>query len=216
MVANPRFTFDDSCEVYQLVRTYPLATLAYVAAGSQPAGPDLCPRVIVLPLFLDDNLQELRGHVSRRNPAVAEIANDQEVRLIFSGASHYVSPNWYPSKRINPSRVPTWNYEVVEIRAKLAWFDESEAIFAHLRELSVWHERENGENWSFDDAPVEAMTAMSKAIIGMRLSVLDVIGVSKLSQNRNAVDYEGVIEGLSKRDSPGAREVATRMRRRIG
>ncbi|WP_352706952.1 FMN-binding negative transcriptional regulator [Mesorhizobium sp. M0598] len=48
-----------------------------------------------------------------KNRVWEEVANGDEVLVIFPAADAYISPNWYPSKHEFHKQVPTWNCLVV-------------------------------------------------------------------------------------------------------
>lgn len=50
--------------------------------------------------------------------------------------------------------------------------------------------------WSLDDAPVEYIQAMCRAIVGIRVNITDVQTQFKLSQNKTVENRVGVVAGL--------------------
>jgi transcriptional regulator len=58
------------------------------------------------------------------------------------------------------------------------------------------------------DAPADFIRAQLRGIIGLRMPITRLDGKRKMSQNRNAADRAGVIEGLSGSDRPEDRVVA--------
>ena len=81
-----------------------------------------------------------------------------------------------------------------------------------VRRLSDRHEAGRPHPWSVDDAPADYIAGQLRAIVGVELRVSRVEAKRKLSQNRNAADFAGVIDGLSV-GSPRERAVADEMRR---
>ncbi|MEM7324834.1 MAG: FMN-binding negative transcriptional regulator, partial [Actinomycetota bacterium] len=72
----------------------------------------------------------------------------------------------------------------------------------------------DSEPWQVSDAPEDFIAGQLKAIVGVQLSVTDVIGKRKLSQNRSEPDRRGAQDGLE--HSPRAGDVATADRMSTG
>lgn len=64
-----------------------------------------------LPLLvtLEGNQATLQGHLAKANPQWEDLATGEQALVVFSGPQAYISPGFYPSKRSNPSVIPTWN-----------------------------------------------------------------------------------------------------------
>lgn len=54
-----------------------------------------------------EGLGELHAHVARANPVWQDVANGDEVLVIFRAGDAYISPSWYPSKHEFHRQVPT-------------------------------------------------------------------------------------------------------------
>jgi len=153
-----------------------------------------------LPLVLEDDGSEfgvLKGHVSRANPQWRSPAPDVEALAIFSGAQHYISPNWYPSKLEDGKEVPTWNYVVVHAYGSLRVVEDAGWILAHLNSLVDTHEAQFAAPWQVSDAPAGFIASQMKGIVGFEIPIRRLEGKWKMSQNRNEADRLGAIEGLS-------------------
>ena len=163
-----------------------------------------------LPMLLDGNV--LRGHVARANPVWKQGVG--EALAIFLGPHAYVSPNWYPSKAETGKAVPTWNYLTVHARGTIAWMQDPGWLRAHVTALSNTHEAGRENPWAIGDAPASYVDGMLRAIVGFELTVTELEGKWKLSQNRSASDQLGVIAGLDQLGSNASREIADLMRTR--
>lgn len=53
----------------------------------------------------------------------------QQIVIVFNGANHYISANWFPSKKITHKFVPTWNYATVNVTARVRRITESGPTF---------------------------------------------------------------------------------------
>ena len=201
MYAPSAFAIDDPRAVAELLARAPLATLVV----STPDGLEAAH----LPLLYDAAAGVLTGHLTRANP-IAPLDGVQAL-AVFGGASAYVSPGFYPSKREHGRVVPTWNYEAVHVHGRLERFDDPASLRAVVATLSDRFEAERSEPWSVDDAPEPYLAGMLRAIVGVRLHVERIEGVRKLSQNRDAADRAGVREGLAASARPGDQTVAALM-----
>jgi transcriptional regulator len=157
-----------------------------------------------LPMLWDGHV--LRGHVARAN-AVWK-AGEGEALAIFLGPHAYVSPNWYPSKAQTGKAVPTWNYITVHAKGAIRWIQDADWLRAHVTLLSDTHERRRADPWKIGDAPENYIDAMLKGIVGFQLTVTQLDGKYKLTQNRDAADREGVRERL---ESEGHEKLARLM-----
>ncbi len=157
----------------------------------------------------------LIGHVALANDMHRLIAEGQDVLVVFRGDDAYVSPNYYPSKAAHHRHVPTWNYQVVHVYGGISFQHDEHAKRAAVALLTRSHERRvNGAKaWKMADAPADYMDQMLGNIVAFRIAVHRTLAKSKLSQNREARDYQGVIEGLR---AGGHDAMATGMAERAG
>ena len=192
--------------LHAFIRAHPLGTLV----TNSPDGPE----ATHLPFFLDAPSGLLRCHMARANPHWRRLEIDGRVLVIFTGANHYITPNWYAAKREHGKVVPTWNYVAVHAVGTARLFEDSPSLLRHLNELTDSQEARFAEPWSVADAPPEYVEGMTKAIVGVEIAVERFEGKWKVSQNRSAADQEGVIAGLDALDSPASHEMANLMRDR--
>ena len=192
----------------QAIAKYPLATL--VTIGTRGICASHFP---MLHRAADDSLGVLRGHLAKANPQWQEYVRDSEALAIFSGPQHYITPNWYPSKQKDGKVVPTWNYVIVHVRGSLTIHDDPQWLLENVRDLTDSQEGASGPPWSVSDAPGDYIEKLLGAIVGVELKITAWEGKWKLSQNRPAADYEGVIAGLEMAETPHAREMAGIMKR---
>ncbi len=154
----------------------------------------------------------LRGHLARGNPQWRDISPDVDALAIFDGPDSYVTPAFYETKRLTGKDVPTWNYITVQVRGPLELRLEPDWLLAHLRALVDRQEADRPEPWSVDDPPAGYIETQARAIVGLEMRITSIEAKRKLSQNRIAADFEGVVAGLS-RGSPREQAVASEMRR---
>ena len=156
----------------------------------------------------------LIGHVAKANDVHRLIPAGHEVLCVFRSADAYVSPNFYPSKPEHHRHVPTWNYQVVHAYGAITFQHDDHAKRAAVGLLTRLHERRvNGDAaWRMADAPADYMAEKLAGIVALRVDVTRVLAKSKLSQNREARDFKGVIAGLER---TGQEALATQMTRRL-
>ena len=189
--------------LHELVRTHPLGLLVTLADGGLQANS--------VPFFLDADPAGgpgvLRAHVARANSLWRETRADVEALVVFQGPQAYVSPGWYPSKGEHGKVVPTWNYVMVQARGTLRAIDDARWVHAFVTRLTDHHEAALPKPWAVTDAPADFVDTMTRAIVGVEITLSALTGKWKVSQNRSAADRAGVASGLraAGRDDSAAR-----------
>ncbi len=163
-----------------------------------------------LPFLISDDGAVIRAHVARPNPVWR--AAPCRALLIVPVSDAYVTPSWYPSKAEHGKVVPTWNYEVVHAHGQLEAHDDPAWVEQLVRDLTDHHEQRFESPWSVDDAPADYVAQMVRGIVGIELTVDELIGKRKLSQNRSDADRTGIVTGLDAGNGRGATTVANAMR----
>ena len=206
MFTPPIYKETDLARLHQQIEQTRLAVL--VTHGEQGL------QASHLPLLLDRNQGSngtLYGHFARANKQWQELANGAEALLVFAGPDAYVSAGYYRSKVDDPRTVPTWNYVAVHAWGKAEVFHDAERLLEIVRRLSDHHEQRQAKPWSVDEAPADYMAGMLKAIVGFALPIERLQGTRKLSQNRSAIDIEGVRTGLANSSDPLDNQLAALM-----
>lgn len=206
MYTPASFRIDDLAQLHELMEQSPLATL--ITAGEQGL------IASHLPVLLErqaDNRGTLHGHFARANPQWRDLSGGVEVLAVFTGASAYVSPGYYPSKARDHKAVPTWNYIAVHAWGRPEVFDDPVRLRELVRMLSDNHERGQPQPWSLDDAPADYLDAMLRAIVGFSLPIERIEGKWKLSQNQPTDNLAGVRDALAASPVPSESEVAQLM-----
>jgi transcriptional regulator len=200
--AHGRFTASDAeHELARLAASVP-ATLVTLSTGGLVAS--------ILPMVSVAGSHVLRGHLARANPQWRDISPDVEALVLFDGPESYVTPAWYETKRQTGKDVPTWNYVTLQVRGVITLHEDEAWLLEHLRALVDRQEAGRPEPWSIDDPPEGYIATNAKAIVGLELAITGIEAKRKLSQNRLAVDFDGVVDGLGQ-GSDGARAVAAEM-----
>jgi transcriptional regulator len=182
--------------LHQLMRGEPLATLVTFDGTGLSANH--------LPLELAASAGPngtLKGHVSRANAVWRDADPGVDALAIFQGPQRYVTPAWYPTKAETGKVVPTWNYVVVHAYGPLRFVDDAAWLRAHIERLTALHEVGRERPWQVSDAPDDYIDAMVRGIVGFELPIARLSGKWKVSQNRNAADRQGVVDGLRAGDA---------------
>ncbi|ABM94997.1 FMN-binding negative transcriptional regulator [Methylibium petroleiphilum] len=138
----------------------------------------------------------LRAHVARNNPLWQNVAQGDEVLVVFRAQDAYISPNWYPSKHEAHKQVPTWNYRVVHAHGRITVHDDERHVRGLVARLTRRHEADQPRPWKMGDAPPEYIDTMLKSIVGLEIAVERLVGKYKLSQNREARDRLSAAQAL--------------------
>ncbi len=183
-------------QLHGLIAANPLGALVTAGAGGLDANH--------LPFELDPSVGphgRLTAHVARANPLWKEVAEGDDVLVIFRAADGYVSPNWYPSKHESHRHVPTWNYQVVHAHGRIRVMDDERFVRAVVGRLTRTHEGRLAQTrpWKMSDADTDYLDQVLKAIVGIEVDITRLEGKWKLSQNREERDRLGVIDALRAR-----------------
>ena len=210
MYLPPYFQEDRVPELHAAIREIGFGTVVSAGADGLIASH--------VPMLIDPEpapYGTLIGHVARANPH-HEVKSDIDALAMFVGPNVYVTPNWYATKRETGKVVPTWNYVAIHAYGKLSFFDDAERLLGVVTRLTETHEAPRAAPWAVSDAPPDYVAGMLRAIVGFALPIARLEGKWKLSQNRNAVDRAGVVEGLAREGSPAQAAVAAAMSERAG
>ena len=189
--------------LHDLIRRHPLGMLVTHGAAGLDANH--------IPFELNaasGSLGTLAGHVARANPVWQQLRDGDEVMVVFRAADAYISPNWYPSKHEQHRQVPTWNYMVAHAHGRVRIVDDERFVRGIVGRLKKTHEASQAVPWKMADSPREFIDGLLQAIVGIEIEITRLEGKSKLSQNKEARDLRGAIEGLA---AVGRNDVAEAM-----
>ncbi|MEZ0497053.1 FMN-binding negative transcriptional regulator [Sphingomonas sp. IW22] len=195
MYRPPAFREDRIEILHQAITAYPLATL--VTSGPCGISANL------VPFTLHSGVGErgvLQAHLARANSQLADLRAGAEALVIFQGPQAYVSPSWYPAKRLHGKVVPTWNYVMVQARGRPVVIDDPDWVRRQIDALTGQQERYQPQPWSAADAPAGYIDGQLKGITGLEIAIERIEGKWKASQNHPASNKAGVIDGLMAED----------------
>jgi transcriptional regulator len=153
----------------------------------------------------------LLGHIAIANDQWQTALPGAQALAIVHGPQAYISPSWYESKARHGRVVPTWNYEAVHLTGAVAFHQDPEWLRSFVTRLTRRHEGSQEHPWVVSDAPAEYIDGQLRAIVGVELTITAIEAKQKLSQNRSALDREGVVAGLRGEPGPGPAAIAAVM-----
>ena len=216
MYTPAAFELTDLASQQKLIQRYPFGTLI-----AQRDGGLIATHLPFLLASADNAAGALQAHIAKNNTEFASLPDGTQVLIIFQGPHAYISPSWYPTKAATQGKaVPTWNYVSVHVHGTLSVKTETAWLLKHLEQQTDRYEAGRPDAWSIHDAPGDYINMMLGHIVGLEISINCIEGKEKLSQNRHAVDQQGVIQGLTSTLEPSAsadfnHEIARLMKLRL-
>jgi transcriptional regulator len=177
--------------LHAFMRATRLATLVSMTADGMIASH--------VPLLLDPDpapYGTLIGHLAKANPHARVCDPAVQTLVIFQGVEGYITPSYYKTKQQHGKVVPTWNYTAVHAYGTLETFDDPARLLDVVTRLTSHYETPRAQPWAVSDAPEDFVQGMLRGIVGIALPIARLEGKVKMSQNRPAIDQEGVIDGL--------------------
>lgn len=162
-----------------------------------------------IPLILDKNAEGndiLVGHVSKENPQGESFKANTEVLAVFSGPHSYISSSWYDHEN-----VPTWNYLAVHVYGKVTVLNLEESVNS-LKKLVDKYEKNSEKPVRVEDLSKQTMM-QARGIVAFEIEITAVEAVKKLSQNRDAKNYQNIIGKLENTGDPNAKQIASEMKK---
>jgi transcriptional regulator len=190
----------------KLMSEHPFAHLITSHAGLQST------RIPVVTDLKGGRPVRVRGHINGQNPQ-AKGLDGNEVLVVFSGYSTYVSPQW----RVDQSRGGTYDYEQVSVRGKARVIEGIEPFCRLIDDLSSLIEPQYAEVgdypvWQTSMAAPGYIEHFVSHITQFEIEIEELEVVSKLHQEFPEEDRRSVAEHLQRCDRDGARAIAERIR----
>ena len=177
------FKCSDQQKLYSFINQYNFSTVVSQSGGE--------PFATHLPLILDEENNQLIGHMEKANKHWKEFQSGKDVLCIFQGPHSYISPSWYEGS-VN---VPTWNYTAVHVYGAPQLITEIEPL-DELLALSVEKfEADMDSDWVYD-IPQAYKERLIENIVGFHIKISRIEGKFKMNQNRNTNDINNVIKSL--------------------
>lgn len=154
---------------------------------------------------LENDLFLIETHINRANPVARKIKEGDEVLCDFLGAHTYISSSWYDD--IN---VSTWNYEEVQIYGLVEIMTDNE-LYNHLKKLTDFFEQPQKCPMTLKLMGTEFVEKEMKGALGIKIIPTDIKIKRKLSQNRDEVNYQRIIQRLNESYFPTDKIIAKKM-----
>ena len=203
MYIHPLNAWGNQPEVLDFIRKNAFATL-YTQVNGKPWATHL-------PLFLEGKPEGkfvLHGHLAKANSQWKQLAQAEEVLVVFQGPHAYISSSWYTHEN-----VPTWNYLAVHVYGK-ARLIEGEELMHHLKTLVDQYETGRTNRVQVETMTPSYLDGQIRALVGFELEISEVHASAKLSQNRDDENYERIVQQLEQSPLASDLEVAEEMRKR--
>ena len=192
------FSETDVPALLELIKRYPLGLLITSGKSGLLASP--------IPFLYrkHNGRSTLVCHLARANPHWRDLAELKECLITFQGLDNYITPSWYPSKQTTHKVVPTWNYEMVQVKGIPTVIESVNWLRSLVCDLTDSMESMRKVPWNVEEAPSDFIEAQLKAIVGLEIEITEIQGKWKMSQNRPQEDIKGVVRGLSDSNDPHA------------
>lgn len=189
----------DQQEAINFMQNYSFATLVTVREGM--------PSATHLPFVVEqrDGKVVLISHLAKANPQADELLNGKAL-VIFAEPHAYISPKHYEHEK----NVPTWNYIAVHAYGTATLIESPEKKAALLAQTINFYEAAYLQQWQ--SLPDDYKLNMMKGIVGFEITVDDLQGKKKISQNRSEIEKQNIIIELSNSPDSAAKDIAGYMR----
>jgi predicted FMN-binding regulatory protein PaiB len=190
-----RFAPRSDADLLRLLQQQPLA---WVVSGSVA---DDTFRSSLLPILAETDAEgrivRLEGHFARSNDQYKLLMQDPKAVMLVLGSNGYISPSWMQDK----TQAPTWNYASAQFFVDVEFFEQPEAIEAHLRELVDTMEQQaprpaGTSAWKVDDMGAR-YSSLAQRVIGFRAKVRNVRAKFKLGQDERNDVFADIMIGLN-------------------
>jgi len=191
MYTPASFKQNDFTSLSELITNHPLGLL--ISNGDE----GIITSPIPFLLRQTNNKLTLVAHTAKANKHWLSLQKSNECVVVFSGHENYITPSWYPTKNTTHKVVPTWNYQIIQIRGQATVTEDINWLRKQIEELTNQMEGGRENPWKVSDAPLDFIETQIKAIIGIEIEIKEINGKWKMSQNKSKDEMLGVIDGLN-------------------
>lgn len=181
------FKENDRARLFEFMDRYPLAYLSTADAQGKPVASQI-------PLIFEERDGELylQGHMMRHTDHHRAFEQNARALAVFTGPNAYVSASCYSQ----PQMGSTWNYMSVHVSGTLRFLSDDELIQL-MRMFTLKFEQGDMQSPTyFDNLPEAYLKSMLGAIVGFEIKADNFDNVFKLSQNRDELSYQNIINKL--------------------
>ncbi len=184
MYPPPHHQSHDIEKMIAVIKQFPLGMLVTAKDGN--------PFITHIPFIYNETSKNLVAHLDRSNPQMETLFEGAEVTVVFKGPDTYISPSIYTTPQL-----PTWNYIIVHITGKLKLINNSEKAKQTIVEMTEFLEGNNPDFILKKDDP--RMEKLIDYIQAFEIEITNWEGKFKLSQDKNAQDFENAKQELIKK-----------------
>lgn len=185
------FKANNQEEVFAFMQANPFVTICGVDENGLP----IAAQIPILIKQEDDKLI-ISGHLMRKQDHTNAFEKNNNVLIIFSAPSAFVSASWYKEKGI----ASTWNYQTVHAIGKMEMKDDAH-LYQLLTDLTMHFEKNPNAPTQVKNLDPEYVQQNMKAIVSFDIEVTELKNVFKLSQNRDEESRQNIQKELSKGDA---------------
>ena len=187
----PYFKAANHQEVLDFMQANPFVTICGVDANGLPIAAQI-------PILIKHSGEKLiiSGHLMRKQDHTNAFEKNNNVLVIFSAPSAFVSASWYTQKGI----ASTWNYQTVHAIGKMDMKDDAH-LLQLLTELTLHFEKDANAPTQIKNLDTDYVQQNMKAIVSFDIEVTELKNVFKLSQNRDEVSQANIQMELEKGDA---------------
>lgn len=170
-------------------------------------GTDGFPAVVHIPFTCEftESSNALEFHVAKQNEIAESISRANQGKMLVVGEHGYISSSVYT--HVN---VPTYNYQAVHASGLIRKLDRDE-LRSHLSKLVDRFESGRNKRVEMSQWPADLIEVYMNEIIGYRIEIHKMEAAFKLSQNRNEVDFNRVLDDLNA-GNPNEKQLAEAMK----
>ena len=201
----PPLYWAGDAETRNLVHAYPLATIITARRETIEA--------TQTPLFFESDAPDCStviGHIARINPQAEDVMEPGPILAVFNGPSAYVSPSWY----VEDEDVPTWIYQAVHLRGEIEPVGAAD-MRGLMEDIIRLSERRIGGAWQLDSISEADIARMMPRIVGFRIHITTLTGISKMEQTRSSGSRDGVARALRRGEEVGRDVLAGLLRKAL-
>lgn len=187
----PYFKAENHQEVLDFMQANPFVTIC----GVNEKGLPIAAQIPVL-IRQDGDKVCISGHLMRKQDHTNAFEKNNNVLVIFSAPSAFVSASWYTQKGI----ASTWNYQTVHAVGKMEMKDDAH-LLQLLTDLTLHFEKDVNAPTQIKNLDPDYVQQNMKAIVSFEIEVTELKNVFKLSQNRDEASHANIQHELNKGDA---------------
>ncbi len=188
----------DKSQIVSFMKRFSFATIVSTV--------DQVPQATHLPFTVnyEDGIITLHAHFAKANPQWKNI-EDQKVLVIFAEPHAYISPKHYDKFE----SVPTWNYYAVHAYGDCTLVQDRSDAIRSLEDMIMTYEADYKAQW--DSLADSFKDKMLNGIVAFTMTVTDIQGSQKMSQNKTVDEQERIISTLEASDHSTDKAIAEYM-----